>query len=646
MAKNLKETPKQNNALHKIRKKVIWQAVIAVQTIVITIALIFGMTAAWYTNVLQTSGLQFEAAAWGFSGQVVVADEAIQASPGDTGIIGLSVANSGDEMVDVAVNVSKIQMDTMMQKRLFFYVETSAKRNEETMERVYINTRDSYSYTLLGRSDLTLSEEHANDSLLKWQWVYDMLGYYFLGTVTETTLENGDTTVLTSVEDYLRPVEYDLDTAVFDENGLLKTANGLPVADFLKQLGETDGYNGGITATDWPGYYQVSVDENGYGIWVYLNNWAEIQQATTEDSLLGMNAANLEEGAVPTSYTARLTVVGQLSRTEYTNVSTVDQLITALNDGGAVQLQNDLELTSPLVISSSEKAVLDLNGYTIQGPSDSSAMTLKDNADLIVMNGDIVGNAQGKDLISVSGSSLTLSEVDISGHCSDAIEISDQAGAVNSTVRLFESTLNASSCAVHVYGNGSSVDGYTKVVVENSTLNSGYIAICGNGTSGYWGTDVQIYNSTVTGEWGAVYQPQADSITRVLESNLSGFTGVIIKGGDLVITDSTVTGTGTEGLQQPAYKGNGYSDTGDGIYVECGYGNVMNITISGDNTSISSTSAQALRVFEEGSPYAKVNITGGNFSTNISAYLGEAYTLEYDTEDNTYSVVEVAGDEG
>ena len=39
---------KQNNPLQSARKKIIIQAVIAIQTIVITLALVFGMSAAWY----------------------------------------------------------------------------------------------------------------------------------------------------------------------------------------------------------------------------------------------------------------------------------------------------------------------------------------------------------------------------------------------------------------------------------------------------------------------------------------------------------------------------------------------------------------------------------------------------------------------
>lgn len=645
MAKNLTKTPKQNNALHKVRKKVIWQAVVALQTIIITIALIFGMSAAWYTNVLQTSGLQFQAAAWGFSGYVNVSNDAIQASPGDSGIIGLSVANTGAEMVDVAVNVSKIQMVKEMQQRLFFYVDATAVRNEETVDRVYINTRDSYTYTLLSHSELTLSQAHSNDVLLKWQWVYDMLGYYFLGTVTQQIdPQTSEQVVLTNVEDYLRPVEYDLDTAIFT-GGVLATANGLPVSEFLNQLSASDGYAGDITPSEYAGYYKVAVDEYGYGIWVYLCNWAEIQQATTYDSQLGKAAADALLTGEPTdSYIARLTVVGQLAQTVYTEVSNAAELETALNAGGAVQLQNNLQLTDALVVNGGEKTVLDLNGHTITGTNGSSVMNLSNGSNLIVMNGDIVANDLNKDVINVSGSSLTLSEVHISGQADDAINISDQGGTTNSCVRLFDSTIEVAGCAVYLRGNGSSEDGSTSVIVENCQLNSGYIGIMGNGTNSYWDTDVQIYRSTVTGLYAAVYQPQGDSLLRVTESTLSGLTGIVLKGGDLVITDSTIKGTGTgDAVSEPAYAPSGFTDTGDGVYLECSYDNVMNVTISGNKTDISSASGKAVRVFEEDSIYAQVSITGGTFSSDVSVFLAEGYV--YDSSNGKVNAAEGAGNE-
>jgi len=645
MRKKQDNPQQQNNALQSLRKKIIIQAIIAIQTIVITVAVVFGMSAAWYTNVLQTSGLQFEAAAWGFTGEVVISEEPIQASPGQSGIIGLNVSNDGDEIIDVAVRVSKEQMDVNMRQRLFCYVDAATARNEETMERVYINTRDSYTYTVLSHSDLVLTQERANDVPLKWQWVYDMQGYYFLGTVTTQAGADNTEIVVPDVEDYLRPVEYDLDSATFEE-GMLATVGEQTVEEFLEALSETDGYEKPIEATEMPGYYQLDVDENGYGIWIYLCNWAEIQQATTYDSQLGQAAADaIVNGTVPTTFKARLTVVGQLSQSEHTEVTTVEQLQDMLSSGGMLQLQKDLELTEALTVAGGEKTVLDLNGNTITGPAEGTMLTLTDAANLIIMNGEILAQDAGKDVISVSNSTLTLSGVKISGEGDDAIDISDENAEADSCVRIFESEIDVAGCAVYVRGNGATSEGRNQVIVENSLLTSGYITIMGNGTESYWGTSIQVYNSTLKGYYATIYQPQSDSITKVTGSTLEGGTGVAIKGGDLEIVSSTVKGTFP--YTEPKFEGSGFTDTGDAVYVDCSYAEPMEITISGDSI-IESTNALAVRVFvpEDGTDCASVVITGGTFSSDISAFVPTGYTYDPATGKVTADPVQEEAENG
>jgi len=619
--------PKQNSILTTLRKKVIVQAIIAGQTIVITVALLFGMSAAWYTNVIQSSGLQFEAEGWGFTGEVMVTEEPIQASPGSSGLIGLSVTNLGEDMVDVALNVSKGQMTEEMQRRLFFYVDTRHTRAGESMQRVYINTRDSYVYSMLGYNELVLTEERSNDVVLKWHWVYDMLGYYFLGTVTEENMDSQQT-IKADVTDYLRPVEYDLDKAVF-RDGVLESVDGVTTAQLIERLAAADGYEKDPVAdSSIPGYYRVDVDDSGYGIWMYLCNWAEIQHATTYDSQLGKLAADAElAGTSKESYIARLTVIGQTAKMNSVEISTLQQLQEGLQNGAAMQLKNDLTLSEPLAITGIEKAVLDLNGHTITGPSDNVLMQLKD-ASVTILNGNITANDARKDVISVSGSSLTLHEVNISGQGDDAIDISDENGTENSRVRIFDSKINVNGCAVYLRGNGEKSEGKTQVVIEDCDFTSGYIAVMGNGTAAYWGTDVQIYRSTLTGQYAAVYQPQSDSITRVTESTLSGICGVVLKGGDLEVVNSTIRGTGEQ--KAPAVEGSGYTDTGDAIYVDCNYKTPITVTVSG-NSIITSTHSQAIQVFEPHGAYASVTVTGGNFSSDVSAYVPEGYTYNNGT---------------
>lgn len=643
-AKSQQKTPKQNSALSKVRKKVIIQAAIALQTVVIALALIFGMSAAWYTNVLQTSGLQFEAEAWGFTGSVDVTTDPIKAGPGDFGNIGMRVTNTGEDLVNVAVNVTKIQMNEQMQKRLFFYVDAAANRNGEMLERVYVNTKDSYTYSLLSKSELVLSQERSNDAQLKWQWVYDVLGYYFLGSVAEVENAVDDTTsVEPSVVDYLRPVEYDLDTATFVD-GKLATANGLTADEFLKQLTAADGYAGRFTASDYPGYYQVSVDENGYGVWLYLCNWAEIQQETNYDNQLGKAAA---DGIATEQYTARLTVIGQVTQAEYVQVTNEDQLITALNAGEMVQLRQNLTLAQPLALSNGANTVLDMNGFTVTGPETGPAITLTNGASLTVLNGNIQGaDSNTGNLVSITGATLTLSDVKISGARKDAIDITDQADGADSCVRLFDCDIEAERCAVYLRGDGTTKDGKTQVVIENSVIKSNYIAVTGSGNNVSWGTELQIYHSEITGKYAAVYHPQSDGIVRVTDSTLSGITGVVIKGGELVIKDSVISGTGkTNEIFEPAVDGSGFTDTGDGVYVDCSYQHQIIVGISGDKTKITSTNAQAVRIFDDSNLYALVEITGGTYSTDVAAMVPDGYVCAGVAGEYKVASVEVTGNE-
>jgi len=254
--RNNKNQPnkEQNAALSRAQKNIYRQAALAVLTLVLTMVIVFAMTSAWYTNIVQTSGLVFEAESWGFDGEIQIQDTPIVAAPGDEGIVSLTVSNDSDTITAVSVNISKAAMAQKLQKRLFFYVDTQHTRNNETMERVYLNNQESYTYTLFSQGKLTLTEEVHNAPQIKWHWVYDVLGYYVKGNLVE--LVDGK---LITVSEFLRPIEYDYDKATMDfETMTLKTVDGtLTPEQFLVELSKTDGYENQINPAD------VVVDHSG-----------------------------------------------------------------------------------------------------------------------------------------------------------------------------------------------------------------------------------------------------------------------------------------------------------------------------------------------------------------------------------------------
>lgn len=300
-------------ALEAARKKMLRQAALAGLLIIQLVILLFAITAAWYTNIVQTNDLVFETSSWGFEGSIQLGAEPVRAAPGAEGVIPLTAVNDSDEVTAVSINISKSNMDEEMRKRIYFYADTSKLRNEEVMERIYLSNTGSYTYTMAGRGTLTLTEADSNDVRLKWQWVYDLLGYYVQGVVTD------DGAVIT---EYLRPIEYNYDEirTTFDSDGTLATIDGVTTTEeFLQQVSLSDGYEGTINTDEAVGtYYPVDVDDSGYGVWAYLCNYNEIQQNTEYDTKLGSGEVGIS------NFTAKATIYAQNSRVE-----TLEELASA-----------------------------------------------------------------------------------------------------------------------------------------------------------------------------------------------------------------------------------------------------------------------------------------------------------------------------
>lgn len=651
--------PQSTAALKTAKQRIYWQAGLALVTVVLTIVIVFTMTSAWYTNVVQTGGMVIEAESWGFDGDIQVNDSVIVAAPGDEGDIYLKVVNANETTTAVGVGVSKARIaDYEMQKRLYFYVDTQMTRNGETMERVYLNTQDSYTYTLFGGETLNLTEQMHNDVPLKWQWVYDVLGYYVIGTWS--TERNS----LTELE-YLRPIEYDYDeaTTTFQTDGEdlameLETVDGeTTVEEFLVAVSETDGYPGTIDPSQklGSGYYPVAVDENGYGVYAYLCTYSDIELATQYDTALAQASADAKKNGIsPQTYEVQLLISAQKNDEDVINVSSLSALNTALelDTGNVIQLTGDITITDTekLVIPEGKQITVDLNGHTITSQVSDRAVRAEANSALTLLNGTIEGPGTSGYAVYSIGAKVTMNQVDISGfkygvYAGD----SDDGNTQDSTIRLVDCEISGSSCAVFVSGNGTASEQPTQVIVENSTLYSDSIALSGNGNTtgdGRWGTDIQIINSKLIGNpdkvSAAIYHPQKDSNLTIYNSVLSGYTGMAIKGGNVKVIASQVSGTGAAIQGDPVPSGSGFADTGDGIYIEANYAYDVRLEISADsgqdiNSIISSSNSRSLRVYPLDVTCVEVVIYSGQFNQEQPVeYLADGATQS--GSDRTYII--------
>ena len=289
-------------------------------------AILFALTSAWYTNTIQANEITLKTAKWNFDGNITLDGEKDgtldlgDLYPGDTRPLPVTIVNQDTRGVNVRVEADKSKMASPeMQQRLYLYVEVTDEVTN-TKTRHYINSLSGYLYTVAAKQTLritdaellTLKENEKQDkNTLHLQWVYDMTGYFLLGTVDETGAKVTGKTEDTQPE-YLMPVTYDLDRAQFDTKGKLysvseyqTTTNGTAGyattgrEDYLKRLFDQyiSGYNKNANpyytgeTTIRGNYYAVDVDETGYGVWLYLPDKAAIEAAAKWDQEKAATAA-------------------------------------------------------------------------------------------------------------------------------------------------------------------------------------------------------------------------------------------------------------------------------------------------------------------------------------------------------------------
>ncbi len=624
MAENqLKKNNSRQDQLEMLRamqKKLIMRAVLIVAVVLLTGISFFALTAAWYTNIVGTDGLFFGAKQWNFEGSVEVGDAPVNAAPGDSGIIPITISNQGTEMAVASITTSKAGfMPEDMKQRIYFYVDAPMYRNEERMERVYVSAYSSYTYTLFPQSSLVLTEKQQDSHPLHWQWVYDVVGYYVMG--------RKDVSGNVTVEEYIRPIEYDFDifTTTFDQDGNLLTVDGTKTAkEFLEEVSAADGYAGIIDASQRPsgGYYPVSV-KDGYGVWAYLCTYEQIQANAAFDTKVGTGDYGQMQCPV------EVTVTGSNSNGGAVEVSNAETLAAILTTSthASVKLTEDIQLPATITMAEGSRVEIDLNGKTLTS-TQNVAFNVPEGAKLTINGGTDLNNpgviegsgAEDSVGIYAAGAEVELNNVRIT-KVQDGIQVRDYLSSNNtdSVIRIVDSTVIAERMGLFLFGNSGEGDTPTTVVVENSRISgNGYIGVYCNGS--YPNLNVTITGSEITGYWGGVYFPAVESTLTLRDCTITGTNdaGVIVKGGVVNIEDCRIFAHGK--YAAPKVDPNGFADSGAGVYIEASYNWNVIVNISGD-TIVSSKNGEAIRLVEaENYTYdAKFVISGGKFTSAATA---------------------------
>ena len=646
-----REEQQQNSREHivsEMKARIYKQAGLAVTAILVTVALLFAMSTAWYSNVLEAGFLTFQAEKWELNADHVSSNGNVVAQPGTRGILPVSYKSTSDSIVNAYVNVSKEQMEVPLQKRIYFYTETpytvGSGENAETVARRYLTNSTAAPYTVLSMGQLTMSDDFCTvDTPIYWEWVYDLLGYYVRLEPTDdgSVIEN----------EFLRPIVYDYDKATFDENGNLATVDGKHMDHFLQDITAEDGYlnkfvESNITTDSKTGtkYYTVDNDNQntlGYYTAIRLLTKQEIAEANLWDT----------EHAGASFKNVKITITGETANVDMINVGTTEQLTNALQseNGGYIRLSGNLELTENITVSAKEPVILDLNGATLTGSATGGDLfTVGKGGELTVINGTIKNSAGNKTLFGVNNGKLTVSNVTATaeGESQWGIYIQDNNGATaqdgDSIVYITHSTISTGQPTVMVIGNNTTTAQKTRCVIENSTLTSGYVTVCGNGQTVSGGTAIEIKDSIITGKYAAVYHPQDNSTLHAENSTFTGNTGIAVKGGTVYLDNCAVTGR-AEAALAGSFNNNGFTDTGAAVYLEAGYerDNIA-VYITGENSRITAAKQQALLLYHDAKDTktrkARIAVSGGTYSSNVKDYLADAHFQSTPNEDGTYTV--------
>lgn len=626
----------------------IWkQALFALAALATLGVLLYSLTTAWYTNVAETTELVFETESWGFDGQVKALDTGLLLAPGQSACAALSVTNDGEQINQITVTVDKSAMPEELQKRIYFYVPAAAKESDKTADRVYLSTYGGYSYRVMPKSTLLLTADSAADAPVRCEWVYDVLGYYVYGTLDKDgQLITGREGVEAPV--YIRPVEYDYDKAIFQDDKLL-TVGEVKVDDFVKDLLAADGYKD-AGKTKFGEYYAVNTTGTSAteqtGLWLYLCTQTEIEAATVLDTRIGTYRYLLERkdeqgSSIPLTdeqtkeykdvaelldgAKATIQIAGQNLRTSITDVTAEESLTAALKQGESVRLAGDMTLAEAVTIPADKDVIIDLNGKQLTtNVVGQPVLKGAPGSSITVLNGTINGGSRDT-AVQLVGSSAAFSGVTIQGRLLiDDKNESNENGTV-SVVRLSNCTLKTvgdEQVGVHVFGNGAVSSSRTVLLVEDCTIESTFAGILGNGSDDCYGTDIQVLNSTVKGKYAGIYQPQRGSRLLVQNSTVEGMTGIAIKGGTVTIQNCIVNGTAEKGFvpteEQVKASRNGWLDTGAGVYVEANYDWADEITLTITDSTITTKTEIVPNVLVVGEKKDAVTANSNYSNTNTN----------------------------
>ena len=226
---------------------------------------------------------------------------------------------------------------------------------------------------------------------------------------------------------------------------------------------------------------------------------------------------------------------------------------------------------------------------------------------------------------------LDLNQNTITAEAGEAIAIN----AANITLTVKNGTIEnfaegSYSDGVYAYKESNNLTlAFENIVLKSRTQGLAVQGLTSN-------SNVNIVNSNITSTEGlGIYYPPKSGTLTISDSEITGVTGIVVKGSNLVVNGekTIISGTGPNVDPETYYTGatdgsSTLTETGDAVYVESGY-NDRDISVSISGGHLNSKNAKAVRMFvkngENNSAKREISVTGGTFSSDVSAYVAKGY---------------------
>lgn len=284
----------------------------------------------------------------------------------------------------------------------------------------------------------------------------------------------------------------------------------------------------------------VTLDLNGHGV---------IGGSTNSNFVMEITAGGV-------------TVTNSVSAEEESFVQTGSAEIGALAIRSGLTEEVTIENITILIDDDRTSESGNIVGIQLQSPTLIDNVTIDISASYHLVLGILAADGEA----TISNSTFTVRGKE--GSDAEVHAIHAQAGA---DIQLIDSAITATGNGTGVvfigeYANGEKAisagsSAFPTLTITDSTIVSDSFALAGNGAS--HGTVIEINNSTLTSELAAaIYHPQYGEMT-IVNSNITGTSGIEVRAGIVTVTSGTITATGDPFASDP----NGNGSTTDGAAI-------------------------------------------------------------------------------